>query len=86
MTIPFNNLRAAYEGQREELDAAARRVLESGWYILGAEVTAFESEFANWLGAAGCVGVNSGTDALLLALRALNIGEGDEVITVAHTA
>jgi len=84
--IPFNDLRAAYLAQRDELNAAALRVLESGWYILGAEVAAFEQEFAQWAGAAGCVGVNSGTDALILALRALNIGPGDEVITVAHTA
>jgi dTDP-4-amino-4,6-dideoxygalactose transaminase len=84
--IPFNDLRAAYLAQRDELDAAAQRVLQSGWYILGQEVAAFEDEFAAWCGAAGCVGVNSGTDALLLALRSMGIGPGDEVITVAHTA
>ncbi len=88
--IPFNDLRAAFAGRRDELLAAAARVLESGWYILGAEVAAFEAEFAAWCGpvggSVGCVGVNSGTDALLLALRALQIGPGDEVITVSHTA
>jgi dTDP-4-amino-4,6-dideoxygalactose transaminase len=84
--IPFNDLRAAYLAQADELNEAAQRVFASGWYILGAEVAAFEQEFAQWTGAAGCVGVNSGTDALLLVLRALDIGEGDEVITVAHTA
>jgi dTDP-4-amino-4,6-dideoxygalactose transaminase len=61
-------------------------VLDSGWYILGRQAEAFEAEFAAFCGAAGCVGVNSGTDALLLALRACGIGAGDEVITVAHTA
>jgi dTDP-4-amino-4,6-dideoxygalactose transaminase len=63
-----------------------QRVLASGWYILGQEVAAFEAEFAQAFGAAGCVGVNSGTDALHLALRACDVGPGDEVITVAHTA
>lgn len=86
MTIPFNELRSGYLAQRQEIDDAVRRVLESGWYILGREVAAFEEEFAAYCGAAACVGVNSGTDALYLALRACNIGPGDEVVTVAHTA
>lgn len=62
------------------------RVLESGNYVLGAEVEAFESAFAAYCDAAHAVGVGSGTDALILALRALDIGAGDEVITVSHTA
>jgi dTDP-4-amino-4,6-dideoxygalactose transaminase len=86
MNIPFNELRSGYLAQQREIDAAVHRVLESGWYILGRETAAFEAEFAAYCGAAGCVGVNSGTDALYLALRACNIGPGDEVITVAHTA
>lgn len=86
MNIPFNELRSGYLAQQSEIDAAVRRVLESGWYILGQETTVFEQEFAAYCGAAGCVGVNSGTDALYLALRACNVGPGDEVITVAHTA
>src|SRR5262249_3300194 len=65
--------------------AALDRVLGRGWFILGAEVQAFEEEFAAWLGARACVGCASGTDALTLALRALDIGPGDEVITVANT-
>lgn len=84
--IPLNDLGAAYRAHKDALDEAAQRVLASGWYILGREVAAFEAEFAEYVGVAGCVGVNSGTDALLLALRVLNIGPGDEVITVAHTA
>lgn len=84
--VPFNNLRAQYLALQPEMDAAAARVLDSGWYILGQEVAAFETEFAAYCGTAGCVGVNSGTDALHLALRACDIGPGDEVITVAHTA
>ncbi|HHY56225.1 MAG TPA: DegT/DnrJ/EryC1/StrS family aminotransferase [Chloroflexi bacterium] len=86
MNIPFNELRSGYLAQQSEIDAAVRRVLESGWYILGQETAAFEVEFAAYCGAAGCVGVNSGTDALHLALRACGVGPGDEVITVAHTA
>lgn len=86
MTIPFNDLRAAYLAHQRAIDEAVQRVLASGWYILGHEVQAFEAEFAVYCGAAGCVGVNSGTDALHLALRACGIGPGDEVITVAHTA
>lgn len=86
MNIPFNELRSGYLAQQEEIDGAVRRVLASGWYILGQETAAFEQEFAAYCGAAGCVGVNSGTDALYLALRACGVGPGDEVITVAHTA
>ncbi len=86
MTIPQIDLTAQYGELKREIDAATARVYASGWYILGQEVAAFEEEFADYCNAAGCVGVNSGTDALLLALRACEIGPGDEVITVAHTA
>jgi dTDP-3-amino-2,3,6-trideoxy-4-keto-D-glucose/dTDP-3-amino-3,4,6-trideoxy-alpha-D-glucose/dTDP-2,6-dideoxy-D-kanosamine transaminase len=67
-----------------QLEARVRRVLESGWYILGAEVAAFERAFAAYCGTAHCVGVGNGTDALELALRALEIGPGDQVATVAN--
>ena len=77
---------ANYLAHRDAIDAAIRRVLDSGWYILGQEVTAFEREFAEFLGAAHAVGVGHGTDAIELALRALGIGAGDTVLTVAHTA
>lgn len=69
-----------------EVLAAVRRVLDSGTYILGFEVAAFESEFATYLGCEFAVGCGSGTDALILALRALDIGAGDEVIVPSHTA
>jgi len=85
-TIAFNNLTPGYEAHKAEIDTAVARVLASGWYILGKETAAFEEEFAAFCGAPAAVGVNSGTDALVLALRALGIGAGDEVITVAHTA
>lgn len=86
MNIPFVDLKAEYEALRAELDTAVSRVLASGWYILGKEVSTFEAEFAAYIGVPHAVGVASGTDAVLLGLRALGVGPGDEVITVAHTA
>lgn len=77
---------ANYLAHREGIDAAIRRVLDSGWYILGREVAEFEREFAEFLGAAHAIGVANGTDAIELALRALGIGAGDTVLTVSHTA
>ncbi len=84
--ILFNDLLSPNAELQDEIDAAALRVLHSGWYILGAEVSAFEAEFAAYHGVDHAVGVASGTDAIELALRAAGIGAGDEVITVAHTA
>jgi dTDP-4-amino-4,6-dideoxygalactose transaminase len=84
--ILCGNPRAQYEAHQAAIDAALRRVLESGRYILGEEVLAFEREFASYLGVRHAVGVGSGTEALHLALAACQIGQGDEVITVAHTA
>lgn len=71
---------------RSAVDAAIASVIESQSYILGSAVANFEASFAAYIGAAHCVGVNSGTDALALSLRALGIGSGDEVITTALTA
>jgi dTDP-3-amino-3,4,6-trideoxy-alpha-D-glucose transaminase len=84
--IPFNDLKPLHGLLAEELEAAAKRVLHSGWYILGPELEAFEQAFAAYHGVPHAVGVANGTDAIELALRALGIGPGDEVITVAHTA
>ncbi|MBI2480779.1 MAG: DegT/DnrJ/EryC1/StrS family aminotransferase [Planctomycetia bacterium] len=81
----FDYLRG-YLRHREEIDNAIHCVLESGQLILGPEVRAFEQEFAQYVGASDAVGSASGTDALILALRALEIGQSDEVITVANTA
>jgi aminotransferase EvaB len=67
-----------------EIESRLKTVLESGWYILGAEVSAFEESFAAFCGVSHCVGAGNGTDALELALRALRIGPGDQVITVAN--
>jgi dTDP-3-amino-3,4,6-trideoxy-alpha-D-glucose transaminase len=77
--VPFNVLRPGDD--RAAIDAAVARVFDSGWFVLGPEVAAFEAEYAAAMGAAHAVGVNTGTDAIALALRALGIGPGDEVIT-----
>ena len=70
-----------------EVDAAIQRVLDSGWYVLGKEVKAFEEEFASFHGEnLHAVGVANGTDAIALCLRSLGLGLGDEVITPSHTA
>ena len=84
-TVPFLDLQAAYRELQSELDEACRRVLQSGWYILGEEVAAFESEFAAYCGARHCIGVANGLDALHLILRACDIGAGDEVIVPSNT-
>jgi len=83
--IPLVDLRAAHARLRTELDAAVARVVEQGRFIMGPEVAAFEAEFAAFCGARRAVGVASGTAALHLALRALGVGPGDQVVTVAHT-
>lgn len=85
MTVPFLDLGAAADEIREELIAATSRVVESGWYILGPEVERFEEAFATYLGVRFCVGVGNGLDALQLALRAMDIGPGDEVIVPGNT-
>jgi dTDP-4-amino-4,6-dideoxygalactose transaminase len=84
-SVPFLDLLAAYRELKDEIDAAVARVLDSGWYILGPEVDAFETEWASYCEAAHAVGVANGLDALILALRALDIGTGDEVIVPSNT-
>ncbi|RJX34523.1 MAG: DegT/DnrJ/EryC1/StrS family aminotransferase [Desulfurivibrio sp.] len=83
--IPFLDLQGAYQELADELDAAAKRVLRSGWYILGAEVAAFEQEFAAYCGVNHCIGVGNGLEALSLILHAYGIGKNDEVIVPANT-
>lgn len=85
MSVPFLDLRAAYLELKDELDEAVLRVLDSGWYILGAEVEAFEEEYAAYTGTRHAVGVANGLDALILALRAMEIGPGHEVIVPSNT-
>ena len=84
--IPFANPHAAYALRRQAIIDAVVRSLDSGQYILGAEVAAFENAFAAYLGVASVVGCASGTDALELALRGMGAGPGKAVFTVAHTA
>lgn len=83
--VPFLDLRGAHAELRDELAAAFERVMSSGWYVLGEEVTAFESEFAQYCGVDHCVGVANGLEALELILRALGIGAGDEVLVPSNT-
>ena len=83
--IPFLDLRSINLAQRAELVAAFENVLDSGWYVMGEELKRFEAEYADYCEAAHCVGVGNGLDALSLALRALGIGPGDEVIVPSNT-
>lgn len=83
--IPFLDLKSIQLARADALQAAFNRVLNSGWYILGEEVRAFEQEYADYCGAAHCVGVANGLDALVLALRVLGIGPGDEVLVPSNT-
>ncbi len=85
MNVPFLDLRGAYEEARDAIDAALGRVAASGRYIGGAEVEAFEQEWAAFVGCSHCVGTGNGLDALTLGLRALGIGPGDDVIVPGHT-
>ncbi len=83
--IPFLDIAAASAELESEISEALARVQRSGWYIGGPEVTAFETQWAAYCGAAHAVGTGNGLDALVLALRACGIGRGDEVIVPAHT-
>lgn len=85
MKVPFLDLKAAYLELKDELDDAYRRVMQSGWYILGEETEAFEREFADYCGAKHCVGVANGLEALHLILRGWGVGAGDEVIVQSNT-
>ena len=85
MQIKCNVLDRQFQMYQQEYEEAALRVLRSGWYILGKEVQQFEEEFAAYTGRKYCVGLNSGLDALIMSVRALGIGEGDEVIVQANT-
>lgn len=83
--VPFLDVRSTYLDLKEEMDFALARVLESGAYILGPEVEAFENDFAAYLGVGHCVGVGSGMDALHLAFCTLGVGPGDEVLVPGNT-
>lgn len=83
--VPFLDLSAAYRELKAEIDIAIHRVLDSGLYVLGPEVEAFESEWASYCEASHAVGLANGLDALVLALRAVNVGPGDDVIVPSNT-
>lgn len=85
MKVPFLDVGAATQEVRHEIDVAVARVLDSGWYLLGREIDAFEQAFAAYVGVQHCVAVGSGLDALSLALRAMGVGAGDEVIVPSNT-
>jgi dTDP-4-amino-4,6-dideoxygalactose transaminase len=85
MTIPFLDLRAINLSQADALEEAFRRVLHSGWYVLGKEVDTFETAFAAYCGSAQAIGVANGLDAIFLILKAYGIGPGDEVIVPSNT-
>ena len=83
--IPFLDLRAGYLELKIELDLAVARVMDSGWYLLGKETDAFESEYAAYTESQHCVGVANGLEALVLSLKALGVGPGDEVVVPSNT-
>jgi dTDP-4-amino-4,6-dideoxygalactose transaminase len=84
-TVPFLDLGRLHQSIREPLDAAYRRVADSGWFIMGPELEAFEAEFARYCEVKYCLGVGNGLEALHLLLRAYDIGPGDEVIVPSNT-
>lgn len=85
MAVDFVKLQRQYDLYASEFEEAALHAMRSGWYILGNELKDFEHKFAEYMGADYCVGVNSGLDALILAVRAIDIGAGDEVIVPSNT-
>jgi dTDP-4-amino-4,6-dideoxygalactose transaminase len=85
MKVPFNDFASPYQELKAELDEAYTRFMQSGWYVLGKEVEAFEQEYAAYCGTKFCVGVGNCLEAMHLVLRAWNIGPGDEVIVPSNT-
>jgi dTDP-4-amino-4,6-dideoxygalactose transaminase len=86
MRVPFFPLARLHADRREALAGALLEVLDSGWFVLGPQVERFERDFAAYCGLPHCVGVGNGSDALVLALRALGVAPGDRVVTVANAA
>jgi dTDP-4-amino-4,6-dideoxygalactose transaminase len=84
--VPFGDLKIHYQAYKAPIDKAVQRVLESGHYILGPELERFEKDFEEYLGSGYVAGCASGTEAIYLALAACDVGPGDEVLVVAHTA
>jgi dTDP-4-amino-4,6-dideoxygalactose transaminase len=85
MMIEYESLANSNAAYFSELEAAASRVIRSGWYVLGQEVSAFEQEFAQYVGAKHCIGVANGLDALILSIEALNLPKGSDVLVASNT-
>ncbi len=85
VSVPFAELKSPHAELKADLEAAYRRVMDSGWVVLGPEVEAFEAEFARYCGSKHCIGVANGLDALILVLKAWGVGPGDEVIVPSNT-
>src|ERR1700690_3671973 len=85
MNVPFVDLKTQYISIKKEIDQAIRKVINGTRFIQGPEVTEFESKFASYVGASYCVGVNSGTDALILGIRSFGFTPGDEIIVPVNT-
>lgn len=83
--IEYENLAKSNEEYMAGLEAASSRIIRGGWYVLGQEVTAFEQEFANYVGAKHCIGVANGLDALILSIEALDFPEGSEILVASNT-
>ena len=83
--VPFFDFKREDAGIRQEISEAVERVFDSGWFVLGDEGAAFETEFSSYVGAKYGIGVNSGSYALFLTLKAFGIDANSEVITVSHT-
>ena len=83
--IEYESLVRSNSAYMEELEEAAKRVIRSGWYVLGQEVSAFEAEFAKYIGAQHCIGVANGLDALMLAIEALDLPRGSDVLVASNT-
>jgi dTDP-4-amino-4,6-dideoxygalactose transaminase len=85
MMIEYESLASSNAAYIADLEAAASRVIRSGWYVLGQEVGAFEQEFAKYVGAKHCIGVANGLDALILSIEALNLPKGSDVLVASNT-
>ena len=85
MRVPFADLKVQYETIKQEVDEAIQEVIQTTSFISGKYASKFENAFARYLGVDHCIGVGNGTDALYIALRSLDIGQGDEVITAANS-
>ena len=83
--IEYESLGLSNQAFMTDLEAAASRVIRSGWYVLGQEVSAFESEFAQYIGAKHCIGVANGLDALILSIEALDLPKNSDILVASNT-